>query len=218
MATIALFGATGRTGQHLVKLAVDGGYKVRAMARNPSKLKTQHENLSVIEGDFTNKDAIKETVKGANYVISLAGGPENNSYPRLFINTFLKDLLLPTLEQEKSVKTFLSTSVMFSTKPDGSLPFMIKLFKPLCSVLGMGPAMEDHQTNLHYLAANYSDSYKTIVLRPGPLDELDSRRKLVASDTPYYGKVAYHELAVFILASIKEESLVDKFPFIKPEE
>jgi len=74
---------------------------------------------------------------------ALAGGPENN--PILFINTFLK-LLLPILENEKSVGLF-STSVMFVSKPDGSLPLMVTLFKLLCALLGMCPTMEYQQTS-----------------------------------------------------------------------
>jgi nucleoside-diphosphate-sugar epimerase len=216
--TISIFGATGRTGQHLVKLALEQGYHVRVLARNPSKLtnNTPYENLHVIQGDFANEPAIKETVKGATYVISVAGGPENNSYPRLFVNSFLK-ILLPILEQEKTVQTFLSTSVMFAVKPDGSLPWSVKIFKPMCALLGMGPAMEDHETNLKFLSENSSSNYQTIVARPGRLQELPSQRKLVPSDTPYFGQVAYQELAAYYLQAIKDaDNLVDKFPFLVP--
>ena len=73
--TIAVFGATGSTGKYVVPLALEQGYNVRALVRNPSKLETKHANLTVIEGTLQEEAKLKETVKGATYVICSAGGP-----------------------------------------------------------------------------------------------------------------------------------------------
>ena len=76
--TIALFGGTGSTGQHFLTLALEAGYKVNILVRNPSKVtitSNNNDNLTVIEGDFSNHEAIKKTIQGATYVVSMAGGP-----------------------------------------------------------------------------------------------------------------------------------------------
>ena len=44
---LALFGATGATGQCLVEQALDQGYDVTAFARNPLALPTGHARLSI---------------------------------------------------------------------------------------------------------------------------------------------------------------------------
>ena len=44
---IAVLGATGQTGQYLVKQAIQKGYGVTAVVRNPGKLLVRHENLKV---------------------------------------------------------------------------------------------------------------------------------------------------------------------------
>ena len=73
--TIALFGCTGSTGQHFLTLALEAGYKVNIMVRDPSKVTTNNDNLTVIEGDFSSREAIKSTIQGATFVVSMAGGP-----------------------------------------------------------------------------------------------------------------------------------------------
>ena len=35
---LTIFGATGKTGKHLVRQALEAGYEVTAVARDPSKL------------------------------------------------------------------------------------------------------------------------------------------------------------------------------------
>lgn len=44
---IAVLGATGQTGQYLVKQAIQKGYGVTAVVRNPKKVEFQHEKLKV---------------------------------------------------------------------------------------------------------------------------------------------------------------------------
>lgn len=74
---IAIFGSTGRTGQYLVKQALERGYEVIAFARSPEKLDSQGDNLTVIQGDMQNPEDVKRAVAGADAVISVLGPTEN---------------------------------------------------------------------------------------------------------------------------------------------
>lgn len=70
--TIALTGATGFLGRHLLKVLLEQGHQVRALIRRPSALPDiQSPNLSLIEGDL-NAD-LTAWVEGADCVIHLAG-------------------------------------------------------------------------------------------------------------------------------------------------
>ena len=44
---IAVLGATGQTGMHLVAQALKQGHEVTALVRNPGKLTPNHDNLKV---------------------------------------------------------------------------------------------------------------------------------------------------------------------------
>ena len=54
---LALFGAAGKTGVHLLAQALAAGNHVTALVRAPAKLTIQHERLNVIRGD--GQDAAK---------------------------------------------------------------------------------------------------------------------------------------------------------------
>lgn len=73
MSTIALFGATGRTGLPLVHKALDGGHTVRALVRTPQKMTIKHPKLILIEGSSLDTIKVNETVKGSDGVISALG-------------------------------------------------------------------------------------------------------------------------------------------------
>src|SRR4030042_1655329 len=70
---VALFGATGATVMEVIKQARAAGTQVVAYARNPSKIDTIHERLTIVQGELTDTGAIERTVMGANAVISVLG-------------------------------------------------------------------------------------------------------------------------------------------------
>ena len=71
--TIALFGATGKTGRHVLAQALEAGHSVRALARRPESIETSHERLTVLAGAVLDAAAVRETVRGANVVVSAFG-------------------------------------------------------------------------------------------------------------------------------------------------
>jgi len=70
---IAVFGATGPTGQQLVKLALQKGHTVTVLARTPEKLTMQDKNLTVIKGNALNYKDVEKVVKEQNAVLSALG-------------------------------------------------------------------------------------------------------------------------------------------------
>jgi putative NADH-flavin reductase len=71
---LALFGATGATGQCLVEQALDQGYTVTAFARNPLALPTGHARLSIVTGDVFQKAPVEEAVANQDAVLCAIGG------------------------------------------------------------------------------------------------------------------------------------------------
>lgn len=73
MKTIALFGATGKTGNHFLQKALAAGYQVQALARNPSNLNFEESDLQVTKGDVLDQKAVNKVVDSADVVVSLFG-------------------------------------------------------------------------------------------------------------------------------------------------
>lgn len=81
---LAIFGATGKTGIHLVRKALERGHKVTALARTPSKMNIQHSDLTIIQGDVRDADVVSHVIEDADGVIS-AIGPTPNSPEDLMV-------------------------------------------------------------------------------------------------------------------------------------
>lgn len=74
---ITIFGATGKTGAHLVEQALAAGHAVVALTRTPSKLAIAGERLIVVQGEIANPVHVAQAVQGADTVISVLGPTSN---------------------------------------------------------------------------------------------------------------------------------------------
>jgi putative NADH-flavin reductase len=75
MKKIALFGGTGSMGKYALELALSKGYEVRALVRNPEKVTTKNDRLTLIKGDVLIAEDVKKAVQGTDLVVSLFGHP-----------------------------------------------------------------------------------------------------------------------------------------------
>lgn len=73
MKKIAVFGGTGRTGQHVLRKAVNQGYTIKALARNPQKAEFSHPNIEWIKGDVLDPKAVGDTIIETDGVVSVFG-------------------------------------------------------------------------------------------------------------------------------------------------
>ena len=70
---IAIFGATGLTGRHVVRLLAEGGHRVRALARDPAAAQTFGDAVSVVKGNARDASAVALTIAGQDAVVSAFG-------------------------------------------------------------------------------------------------------------------------------------------------
>lgn len=71
--TIAIFGATGRTGIHCVRIALAQGHAVIAIARNPAAITIKHPLLRVVQGDVLLPGSFSSALENIDAVISCLG-------------------------------------------------------------------------------------------------------------------------------------------------
>ena len=212
--TIALFGGTGRTGRHVVTYALEKGYKVQLLARTPSKVETTHDNLTVIEGDLSNEEALKQVVKGATYVMSCAGGPSNmKEYPRDLMLTFVK-LLYPIMEAEPSVKVFFFQAGRFSDAPGQSTPLMVTFLRyTIGYLLGFESIVADNEKVTFFMAEN-KKRFDFILTRPGYLTETDKEMDVVAEYATIAMPISFQALAKFNVDNLNNTSLYGTYPYL----
>ena len=70
---VLIVGATGGTGRQLVAQALERGYAVTALVRDPSKLHVDHPQLTVVQGDVLDQGSIDAAMRGQEAVLSALG-------------------------------------------------------------------------------------------------------------------------------------------------
>jgi len=110
--TIALFGATGATGHHFLRLAVDAGYQVCALiqAGHAANIKSFLDQpcVTFVTGALTDEYKMQQTVEGADYVVVMLGDtlPTKKEYPAGCLTDFMQQLY-PILKKEPTVSVLL---------------------------------------------------------------------------------------------------------------
>ncbi|MCX6775572.1 MAG: NAD-dependent epimerase/dehydratase family protein [Candidatus Micrarchaeota archaeon] len=114
---VLVTGAGGRLGRHLLKLLLDGKYRVRALARAGAEISFP-EGVEIFPGDITHIQTIRHAVEGVDIVLHLAALVDYaSSEEKLFeVNVEgTRNLLKTCVEVAPNLKRFVycsSTSVM----------------------------------------------------------------------------------------------------------
>jgi putative NADH-flavin reductase len=74
---LTIFGASGKTGHHLLEQALARGHTVTVLVRSPGKLHVGHDRVIVVQGDVRDPVRVSQAVAGADAVISVLGPASN---------------------------------------------------------------------------------------------------------------------------------------------
>ncbi|XP_074535990.1 flavin reductase (NADPH) isoform X2 [Halichoeres trimaculatus] len=89
---VAIFGATGMTGQTTLSQAVAAGYNVTVLVRDPARLPADHKASRVVVGDVLNKEDVKKTMEGQDAVIIILG-TRNDLSPTTMMSEGTKNIV-----------------------------------------------------------------------------------------------------------------------------
>jgi putative NADH-flavin reductase len=70
---ILIVGATGGTGRQLVMQALERGYLVTVLVRDPSRLQVEHAHLTILRGDVLDGSSVEAAMRGQEAVLSALG-------------------------------------------------------------------------------------------------------------------------------------------------
>lgn len=103
MPRIAILGATGKLGDKLVGRALERGFSVNALARNPLAIKRQNEGLTIIQGDAETGAGLEALVERCHFCVCAVG----SLMPMM--EKAMKHLV-PVLENQKRFERFVLIS------------------------------------------------------------------------------------------------------------
>jgi len=205
---LTIFGATGRTGQPLVRQAIAAGHAVTVLARNPAKLTLQDARLTVVQGDIKDAAQVARAVTGAEAVLSVLG-PSGNT-PVFEVSQGMR-LILTAMREQDVRRLVLSTGAGVGDPNDTP-----KLFNHVMNAL------------LKVAAGNvYEDMRRTVELvRVSDLDWTVVRVPMLTDDAPtglikvgYVGqgmgaRIARADLADFMLRQVGDKTYLRQAPAI----
>jgi uncharacterized protein YbjT (DUF2867 family) len=89
---VLIVGATGGTGRQLVTQALERGYAVTALVRDPSRLQVAHPQLTVVGGDVLDEGSVDAAMRGQDAVVS-ALGHKRYFYPTRILSDGTRNIL-----------------------------------------------------------------------------------------------------------------------------
>lgn len=139
---IAIIGGTGTVGRFISEEAIQNGYQVRMLVRNPDIVEFTSNGLELIQGDVQNTESIRSLIKGCDIVINTFGQPMSDV--PLFSGITEKII---NIMKELEVKRYVGVTGASLAFPEDKrkllTKIMIKLFKAK-----FGEAMADRQKKL----------------------------------------------------------------------
>ena len=211
---ILLLGATGRTGELILKEALNDGHDVNCLVRNPGKLEN-NSNVSVFKGSPENLDQLKEAFKGCEAIISALNISRKSDFPWAKLRTpenFLSSVMSNILSLNLSnLKRIVVCSAWGAGETKKDLPGW---FRWIIDNSNIGVAYKDHERQEAMLM---DSNLSWTIVRPVGLINSKKQQSIIESyqNSPK-PKMTISRLSVarYMLNTLDQEELIGKSPVL----
>jgi putative NADH-flavin reductase len=156
---MVIFGATGATGQELIKQSLQKNHSVTAFVRNPEKLNISDKNLKIVQGDILNYSNVLDAIGSKDVVLCALGASPNDKSK---LRTKGTANIIKAMK-EKGAKRLLCVSALGVGDSKSILPwYYTKLIIPLA----LKNVYKDHETQEVEIAKS---SLGWTIIRPSVL-------------------------------------------------
>lgn len=204
---IAVFGASGRTGQPFVRKALDNDHEVNAFVRDKSRLEIDGKGLEVFEGDVHTGEKVLDCVEDVDAVVSVLGQNKNTPEDLLTVGG---DNIMEAMNENgvKRFVTLLGAGVRQKGEkesiPGKIIKYLLKLMNP--EVL---KDAEDHAEKVRESGLDWT------IVRAPRLTEGGEKGEYRTGDVSLGMKgVARADIADFILDCLENERYIQEMPKI----
>jgi nucleoside-diphosphate-sugar epimerase len=212
--TLAIFGGTGNTGKYFQKMALEKGYKVRLMDRNKVLNFEKHSNLEIIQGDFLNFNAIKETITGSDIVICM--GSSLKSKESRLMSSFATSLY--TAMKETGVKKLIYQAGALNYLPNRNKILSVWLMRNTIGHLsGAIGSLLDHERTFDIFEEKYKkNEIQVMVTLPGAMGLIEGElsKDLVVHNSVVWTQSRFMDVAKFTLNAIDKEEYWNQYLYI----
>lgn len=212
---ILILGATGRTARHAIPFALEKGYEVVALVRNPAKISLKNDRLTIVKGLPTVIEDVRKAMVGCDAVLNLLSPltrGEAISFRKINPPRVLETSIANALEVMKAygVKRILTLSSVGVGDSWKYNPWYVKL---LVKLTNFKVIFADHNAQEELIRASGTD---WTIARPAGLNDNDTLGTLVVSynRTPKPFQISRKLLAKFFIDNLYSEEFVHKMPML----
>lgn len=207
---VLLFGATGKSGLLVIEKLLLHDHHVTAYVRNPGKLRIEHQNLTVVQGNLTDQVRIGAVVLAQDAVISLLGPSGKGSCDELTIGL---QLIVAAMKQH-GVRRLIAISTASATDPlDG---FSISFWLAIHAIKLLQPSAYNYFVQTAQLIRNSGLDWTLV--RLGMLTDKENAAPpalgYVGSRQIRLFSTSRNVLANFLLAQLNDATWLQKAPAI----
>lgn len=206
---LVIFGATGRTGQPLVTQALDAGYLVRAVVRDPSKLGISHSNLEIVQASL--EQPLEQVLHQADVVLSALGPVKGGS--KTIMQTAAENIV--GAMQKKGIKRLITLTGAGVAQPGDQPKAFNHLISFFLNLFARDVLLDSSQ---HAKVVRESNLDWTIVRVPMLTDAPAKNKTRVGmvgiNDAP---RISRADVAAFMLEQINNKQHIHKAPVISGE-
>jgi putative NADH-flavin reductase len=206
---ITILGSTGFVGKVVLKKALEQGYQVKTLVRDPKKLGTYKDRVEYVSGDVSQAEKLEKAVKGADIVISTLPPTATNSDPEK--SAKIMEQMVTTMEKQ-GIKRFIHIGgAVHGGGIDENWTLSRRLLRTYLNIV-CKPVLVAKQMEWDILRKSNLD---WILVRP-PRITKDKPLGPLAVDEKNLGsvKVNVEDLAEFLLEQIHSEKWVVKAPLV----
>jgi putative NADH-flavin reductase len=212
---ILVYGATGRTGKLVVEYALQQGYAVTALVRNPDKIIIRSERLTVLKGFPTNIADVRSAMKDSHYVINVLSAlsqKDSMSFRKLPPPHVLKTTIQHSITsmKEYGIRRIISLSSIGVGDSYQYAPWYMRFF---IRVSNFRIVFADHHAQEQLLQHSGLD---WTVVRPVALNNNEQTGELVVSynEAPSPFKMSRKQLAMFMVDNLESDAYLHKKPIL----
>lgn len=204
---LALFGASGGLGLHLLEAALADGHEVAALVRSPQKVQAFAGRIAVQIGDYFDPQARAAVLRGAEAVLSTIGPPQkrvanDGEYARAM------EGLIGQM-QEAGIRRIIAVGGAGLRLGDEHLALSRALMRQMLRLM-IGKGYLDKEAEHNRLFASALD---WTIARPTQITSAKGQL-VVTHDRPASAKVDSRQVAQFMVGCLTDATFVRAAPFL----
>lgn len=202
---MTIFGASGQTGEQIVRQALDRDDEVTAVLRDTKRLDLTHAGLTIRAiRDLASADAVADAIDGADAVISAIGPRGRKDGP---VASPATRSILAALGANASNRLVVISAAPIGSVPDGESTLNRRVLTPVISRI-LKPVYDDLRSMESDLASSSAEwtAFRPPKLTNGPLAR--QYRTRIGSNVPRALSISRADLAHAMLASLDRPETV----------